>query len=253
LRVLVTFALENEFAPWRKMRSFAKVSSDLWDHSYHAKIDAMDIRVFLTGVGRFAAQRAAAIAFEDVPDVCIASGLAGGLRPEHPLGTVLAASSVTDSKGSKLVYSDSELLSNALALGAKRAERFLTSDHVVGKAAEKQALGASADAVDMESLWILSSAAEPRIPALAVRAVSDTVDSDLPLDFDRIFNDRGALSIPKVIGQLAKRPAQLGGLLRLAHDSERAASNLARFLDGFVQSLTAPPTVENAKSAALAI
>jgi adenosylhomocysteine nucleosidase len=250
---LVTFALENEFAPWRKIRNFAKVSADRWDHSYRAKIEDMDVRVFLTGAGRFAAQRASGIAFEDVPDVCIASGLAGSLRPEHALGSVLAARSVTDANGSKLIYADSELLSSAVSLGAKRAERFLTSDHVVGTAAEKQSLGISADGVDMESLWILSVAAERGIPALAVRAVSDTVDSDLPLDFDRIFNDRGAVSIPKVIGQLAKRPAQLGGLLHLAHDSERAASNLAGFLDGFVQSLTAPPTLANAKSAALAI
>jgi len=235
------------------MRNFAKVSADRWDHSYRAKIDGADIRVFLTGAGRFAAQRAAEIAFEDLPEVCIASGLAGGLRPEHSLGTVLAARSVTDTNGSKLIYSDSDLLASAVSLGAKRAERFLTSDHVVGTATEKHSLGASADAVDMESLWILSTAAERGIPALAVRAVSDSADSDLPLDFDRIFNDRGAVSIPKVIGQLAKRPAQLGGLLGLAHDSERAASNLARFLDGFVQTLTVPPTLENAKSAALAL
>jgi hypothetical protein len=52
---------------------------------------------------------------------------------------------------------------------------------------------------------------------------------------------------------LATRPLQVGGLIRLAHDSERAASNLAAFLDSFMQSLTAPPLIENAKSAAMAL
>ncbi len=75
----------------------------------------------------------------------------------------------------------------------------------------------------------------------------------MPLDFDRVFNKRGAVSIPKVIGQLATHPLKMGGLIRLAHDSERAASNLARFLDSFVQSLTAPPLRENAKAAALSV
>jgi adenosylhomocysteine nucleosidase len=253
LKVLVTLALENEFAPWRKMRDFKRVSVDGWDHSYRTTFDGLDVQVFLTGAGRFAAQRAAAIALGEVPDVCIVSGLSGGLRPEHPLGRVLAARTVADAGGSRLYYSDSELLSSAVALGATRAERFLTADHVVGTAAEKQELGVSADAVDLESLWILAAAGDRRVPALAVRAISDTADSNLPLDFDRIFNERGAVSIPKVIGQLATRPLQVGGLIRLAHDSERAASNLAAFLDSFMQSLTAPPLIENAKSAAMAL
>ncbi|MGH9746611.1 MAG: hypothetical protein ACRD59_10955 [Candidatus Acidiferrales bacterium] len=253
MKVLVTFALENEFAPWRKLRGFSKIASDQWDHSYRTKIDDVDVRVFLTGAGRFAAQRAAEIAFDELPEVCIASGLAGGLRPEHSLGKVLAARSVGDAGGARLQYSDPDLLGNAVALGANRVERFLTSDRVVGTAAEKQDLGASADAVDLEGLWILAASAKRSIPAIAIRAISDTADSTLPLDFDRIFNERGAVSIPKVIAQLVSRPAQLGGLMRLAHDSERAASNLAAFLDSFVRSLAAPPQIENAKSAALAV
>lgn len=235
------------------MRSFAKVSAGAWDHSYRGHIGDIEVRILLTGAGRFAAQRAAAIAFGEVPDVCIVSGLSGSLRPEHSLGAVLAARQVADATGSKLIYADPELVSTAVSLGAKRVERFLTSDHVVGSAAEKQQLGSSADAVDMESLWILSAAAHHRVPSLAVRAISDGADSSLPLDFDRIFNERGAVSIPKVIGQLATRPLKVGGLIRLAHDSERAASNLARFLDSLVQSLTAPPLLENAKAAALAL
>ncbi len=173
MKILVTFALENEFAPWRKMRNFAKVSVDAWDHSYRAQIDDADVRVFLTGAGRFASQRAAEIAFGEIPDVCIVSGLSGSLRAEHPVGAVVVARQITDSTGSKLIYADPELLSAAVNERAKPVERFLTSDHVVGGAAEKQQLGASADAVDMESLWVLSAAAHHGVPACAVRAISD--------------------------------------------------------------------------------
>jgi nucleoside phosphorylase len=253
MKILVTFALENEFAPWRKMRGFSKVSAGAWDHSYREKVGDTEVRVFLTGAGRFAAQREASVAFGEIPDVCIVSGLSGGLRSDHLLGAVLAARSVTDATGSKVYYCDPDLLSSAAAVGAKRVDRFLTADHVVGTAAEKHELGASADAADMESLWILAAAAEREVPAIVIRAISDTVDSDLPLDFNRIFNERGAVSIPRVVGQLATRPMQVGGLIRLAHDSERAASNLASFLDSFVQSLTAPPPTENAKAAALSV
>ena len=108
-------------------------------------------------------------------------------------------------------------------------ERFLTSDHVVGGAAEKQQLGASADAVDMESLWILSAAAQHGVPACAVRAISDAADASMPLDFDRVFNKRGAVSIPKVIGQLATHPLKMGGRSAL----HTTAKGLRRIWQGF--------------------
>ncbi|HEY2108646.1 MAG TPA: hypothetical protein VGH17_02025 [Candidatus Acidoferrales bacterium] len=253
MKILVTFALENEFAPWRRMRNFKRVATDQWDHSYREQVGEAYVRVFLTGAGRFAAQRAAAIAFEELPDICIVSGLSGALRQEHSLAKPLAARNITDAHGAKVHSSHPDLLAAAAAAGSKLVDRFLTADHVVANAEEKRKLGSHADAVDMESFWVLSAAADRGVPAVAIRAISDTVDSDLPLDFSRVFNEQGAVSVPKVIGQLATNPSKVGGLLRLAHDSERAASNLARVLDSFVTSVTNPPLVENAKAAALSV
>ena len=251
MRILVTFALENEFAPWRKMRSFARVAAEQWDHSYRKDFEGANVRVFLTGAGRFAAQREASIALEEPADICIAAGLSGGLRPDYRVGRVLAARQVANANG--FLLADPDLVSAAESAGAAVVQRFHTSDDVVASAEEKRTLGDSADAVDMESFWILSAAAKRGVRAVAIRSVSDRLDSDLPLDFKRIFNERGAVSIRKVMGQLAARPAKVGGLIRLAHDSERAASNLARVLDLFVQSVTVPPLNENAKAAALSV
>jgi adenosylhomocysteine nucleosidase len=124
---------------------------------------------------------------------------------------------------------------------------------VVSTAVEKEALGASGDAVDMESVYIFAAASQREIPAVAIRAVSDGVESDLPLDFDRTFNERGAVSVPRVLRQIAARPHRIGGLLRLAHESGRAAAALAAFLDVYVDRVTLDPLPEIAKSEALAI
>jgi Phosphorylase superfamily len=235
------------------MRNFKRVAADQWDHSCREQIGESSVRVFLTGAGRFAAQRAAGIALEEQPDICIVSGLSGALRPEHALAKTLVARKVTDPNGAKSHPSHPDLLVTAVAAGAKSVDRFLTSDHVVADSEEKRRLGSHGDAVDMESFWVLAAAAERGVPAVAIRAVSDTVDSNLPLDFSLVFNGQGAVSIPKVIGQLAKHPSKVGGLLRLANDSERAAANLARVLDLFVVSVTNPPLAENAKAAALSV
>ena len=114
VKILVTFALENEFAPWRKMRSFARVAAEQWDHSYRKDFDGANVRVFLTGAGRFAAQREASIALEEPADICIAAGLSGGLRPEYRAGRVLTARQVANANG--FLLADPDLVSAAGAL-----------------------------------------------------------------------------------------------------------------------------------------
>ncbi len=83
----------------------------------------------------------------------------------------------------------------------------------------------------MESLYILAAAAQRGIRIVAIRAISDGVDSTLPLDFNSVFNESGAVSIPKVIGQVVRKPGRIPGLIRLANESERAATGLAQFLE----------------------
>jgi adenosylhomocysteine nucleosidase len=253
MKVLITFALANEFAPWRKLRRFERVSTGAWDQTYVARVGLCDVRVVLTGAGRFAAQRAVAHAFDGDPDICIASGLSGSLRPTYAPGEVLAARLVADVKDSRLLHSDAELVARAEVSGATIVEKFLVSDQVISTAHEKSALSASGDAVDMESLYILAAAAQRGIRSVAIRAISDGVDSNLPLDFDTVFNERGAVSIPKVIGQVMRKPGRIPGLLRLANESERAATALAQFLESYIQGIPAGPLPENAKAEALAV
>ncbi len=253
MNILLTFALENEFAPWRRARSFAKISNHAGTSCYAAQIGEANVRVVITGIGRFAAQRAAPQAFVSAPEICISSGLAGSLKESHRIGDVLATRAVCDLSGAHLIYSDSNLLADAVELGAKRVEKFIVSEKVISTAAEKRSLSALGDAVDMESLYILAEAAKRAVPAIAIRAVSDDTASDLPLDFDRALSARGSVSMPKIIGQLMSRPQKLGGLLRLARCSARASSALAKFLDAYVQEISRDPLFEISKAAALAI
>jgi adenosylhomocysteine nucleosidase len=253
MKVLVTFALGNEFAPWRKMRHFKSIAAGELHQTYVARVDRNDVRVVLTGAGCFAVQRALAHAFDDVPDLCIASGLAGGLKPCYASGDVLIARTVGDSAGTRLTQCDQECVASAGSAGGRVVERFLHSDHVVSTAAEKAALAANGDAVDMESLYILAAARQHGVRSVAIRAVSDDFDSNLPLDFDRVFNERGAVSVPKVIGQVVRNPGRIAGLLRLANESEQAANALAQFLDAYIQRMASGPLSEIAKAEALAI
>jgi adenosylhomocysteine nucleosidase len=260
VRILVTFALENEFAPWRALRDFR--SAKLGDSEIHlAEFSSAQTAVVLTGVG---ARRAALATSEimrseyDAFDCCISCGLAGGLRSEYHVGEVLAARSVfseaprTDGS-SRQLQSSAALVSFAADCGAAVVDRFYSADHVVSSADEKQRLGESADAVEMESFEILREAQAAGVPAVAVRAISDTVGEDLPLDMNQVFTDQGQVSIPRVLGQVALKPQSLPGLIRLGRNSRIAAQSLAHFLDSYVVALAGRAAQFETKSSVVAV
>jgi len=240
VRILVTFALEAEFAPWRRIREFRRGT---WGDTdvYTAEAGGAGIGVVLTGVGRRHAALTVSRALEAERDslkFCISSGVAGALRPEYQIGQVLAAASVSvglePSPADSVLESSGPLLSFASELGATPVGRFFTAEHVIVRAEEKRRLGRQADAVDMESFEILRKCTEYGISAAAIRAVSDTVDEELPFDMNQILDGRGQLSVPRVMGQVALHPGSLPGLVNLGQRSRRAAESLARFLDRYV-------------------
>jgi nucleoside phosphorylase len=253
MKILVTFALDTEFAPFRKAAEFKRASVDSSDRTYRASIGRADVRVVLTGAGRFATERAIAQTFNEETHVCIAAGLAGALKPEYSPTDVLVGRQVMDAVCSRLIHSDAELVEIALGSGARLAQTLVVTPNVVATADRKRRLGATGDAVDMETIYVMSAAWRHNVRAVAIRAITDPVESDLPLDFDRIFSEKGDVSLVKVLGQLAAHPQQLPALLRLAHQSQRAAGALAEFLLTYIESLEAIPPRESAKADAIAI
>lgn len=241
MKVLVTFALEAEFAPWRNIREFRR---DNWGaaRACVAEIGGAEVGVILTGVGPKQAAFAASQALEAERDslkFCVSSGLAGALRPEYRIGQVLAARGAFSEKlhrepPERFVECSAPLVSVAEELGATVAGGFYTAGRVIFRPDEKRHLAHTADAVEMESFEVLREAAARGVPSVAIRAISDVADEELPLDLNRVFDDEGRVSFPRVMGQVARHPKALPGLIRLGQRSRRAAGSLAKFLDRYV-------------------
>jgi hypothetical protein len=102
----------------------------------------------------------------------------------------------------------------------------------------------------MESFDILTSAAGSGVPAVAIRAISDVWDEDLPLNMNEVFSDEGQLSIPRVVGQVALHPQSVPGLVKLGQQSRRAAEALAQFLDRYIERLAASTRAVELKATA---
>jgi adenosylhomocysteine nucleosidase len=244
MKILVTFAVEAEFSPWRKLRQFSQ--SDLGNiRAYSAQMDDGELVVLLTGVGgRKAWAEATKVIWDGNVDVCISSGLAGALREAHRPGDVLVAKEVHATGRKKVIPSDPSLLRLARSCGAKLVDAFYSVDRVLVRSSDKYALGAKADAVEMESGDIMLEAVAFGARVIAIRGISDAVEEDLPLDFNRVTSESGEVKVTKVLAQAAAHPGSIPNLIRFGWQSKSAAEKLGIVLDSFIQMLATSDTAK---------
>jgi adenosylhomocysteine nucleosidase len=245
--VLVLFALEREAAPFRRAaRALPHVS------------------IHVSGVGRRRAREAAErLLAESRLSLAIAAGFCGALVPALRVGDIvrspqaafltspLAGEVAREASGwgvsdfphagasppTRRVQSDAATSPPTGEVGERGEPRILTVDHLVSDAAEKCRLGQLHDAVDMESAAIEEVCAARGVPFLAVRAVSDCVDTALSSELVRLLSG-GSVSVRKACGALLRKPSLLGEFLRLGRDTKFAARKLSEALVEVVQDET---------------
>jgi len=245
MRVLVTFAVEAEFAPWRARRKFVRQNAKglrLWKRV----IGNSEIFVVLTGIGDNSANvmelMMRVAAGDRCFDVCVSSGLAGALRLDYHLNdivvaTLLKSNFVHADVGRDWLETDTQLVELAVAHGAKPARAFYTAEKVLTTAEQKSLLATKADVVEMESFDVVKEGYAWGARGVAIRAISDRADEDLPIDFNRTMSSDNRVSVPRVLAEVAKNPGTLAPLIRFGKQSRSAAEALARFLEAYVNEL----------------
>lgn len=157
----------------------------------------------------------------------ISFGVAGGLDPSLPPGTVIVATAV---RGGQMSYSTSPYWTAALRRALPHAASGLLagSDTPVTTVADKLRLHEAhgALAVDMESHIAARAAQAHGIPFAALRVVIDPADRPVPPLAVAGMAADGSTDIAAIVLGLLKAPGQLGGLLRLGRDAAAAKSAL---------------------------
>jgi adenosylhomocysteine nucleosidase len=237
MRILVTFAVEAEFAPWRKLRNLRPIAvGEL--QMFQAQIGRATVDFLVTGMGIENARRAAEVAMSVPHTICIASGFAGSLKATHKVGDILAARAVQQLGKSKTIECSRNLFMAAYENQATEAKMFLTTEKVVDTAEEKKQLAPFADAVDMESFATLSVAQQNSLPTVAIRVISDSFDEDMPADISTTVDERGRVKIAGVVKHVVSHPLQLPALIRFGRKSHTAAEALCHFLEAFIKELS---------------
>jgi adenosylhomocysteine nucleosidase len=107
-----------------------------------------------------------------------------------------------------------------------------SSDHVVVTAEEKRRLREKTGAVaaEMEAGAVKKIAAEWQVPFYCVRAVSDTAQEDMPLDFNLYRDSAGRFSLPRIALAAVSRPfTRIPALRRLEANCNVASESLGAF------------------------
>ena len=166
-----------------------------------------------------AAAGAASLVIAGCPAL-LSFGLAGGLAPALRAGALLLPRFVLGAAGQRVPTDEAwraRLTAQLAAVGVVEQGDLYTSAEPLASVADKARLRAAtgAAAVDMESVAVAGVAAQHGLPFVCVRVVVDTAGDELP-GAVAAASRGGALKVGRLLAGLARRPADIGALLRLA-------------------------------------
>ena len=184
-----------------------------------------------------AASQSARALVEAGAGALVSWGMAGGLDPALVAGTVFLPSEVVAPGGAALSTASHWRQRLSAAVRTQLATplpivlqgRLLTSPKAIGSLSDKAALfqQTGAAAVDMESLAIAEIAHTHQLPFIAIRVIVDSARDTLPRAVTAAADSEGHLQVWRLMGALARAPADLPPLMRLARRYRTANRSLA--------------------------
>lgn len=185
-----------------------------------------------SGACRAGALREAARLAACGADCLLSFGLAAGLDPDLPAGSIIVPEKVS-AWGSS--YTADATLRHILGAGQSGvlSGSLLHSDDVVLSADEKARLFASSHcaALDMESGFLARAADEAELPFAVLRVVCDPATRSLPSIAGTVLSPDGGLKVGALTKSLLRHPGQIPGLIALGRDAGMARSAMQTFLN----------------------
>lgn len=229
-------ALPQECRTVLKTLGDVRGASPRWE----GRAGTTEVIVRQTGVGLDAARDVAETELrEGRPAAVVSTGMAGGLSPAVGRGDAIVPDRVSFEEGDEIPVDPALRTLAAPLLPERRSRRGLlvSVQRAARTPTEKAALAAKlrADAVDMESAALLDTARAHGVPAVVLRAASDTAQERVP-DLDGLD-----LAQPRDQARLAFRALgsirEIHSLVQLARGARAASQTLSDVLGSFLPRL----------------
>jgi Nucleoside phosphorylase len=152
-----------------------------------------------------------------------AAALSATLKP----GDLVLPDTLIDAEGNRLDI-QSDWLKLASSLIKAHTGCLAESLTIVAAAKDKKRLHSQTGAIalDMESIAIAKVARQNNLPFLAIRAIADPVDMDLPKAISHALNAEGDIVLAKLLAFVVLHPAELPGLIKLGLHFNAAKNTL---------------------------
>lgn len=233
-------AMPQEIAPLlRRVRRFRKEKISGFN-LYRFDCGGCPVALVESGMGpEHAACATKALIGSVSPRVILNFGFCGGVLPGLAVGDLVLAERVFALSGGRLTEAPAptpplplapSILESCRNEGlATRCGSFITATGVVSKRELAQTLAGSIDepVLEMESAAVFREARQAGIAAMALRGVSDPAEEELGFDIADICDAQLNLSRWRLMLTLARRPALVPQLIRLARNTKVAGTNLA--------------------------
>jgi adenosylhomocysteine nucleosidase len=95
--------------------------------------------------------------------------------------------------------------------------------------------GISFPVCDMETFFLAKPSLKRGLPFLAVRAVTDLADEDVPPEFISVSDETGTYRLSRALKLILSRPKLLKNVVTMGRNSGVASSNLSKFVKEFVE------------------
>jgi len=196
-----------------------------------------------SGAGANNARTASELLIAQGATQLISWGCAAALGESLKPGDLVLADTLLDAEGAQIgipaAWHDcaKKLLSATLKVHVGSLAESLT---IVATSQHKKRLYAQTGAValDMESIAIAKVAQQNNLPFLAIRAIADPADMDLPKAITHSLNNEGDIVLSKLLLFIALHPAELPGLVKLGLHFN-AAKNTLKWVAKQLDHLTA--------------
>ena len=193
---------------------------------------APGVLLVLSGMGQFRARQAAERLVDAKADALISFGVAGGLAREIRPGELCIPEKIITADFSEL-HTDPDRHEDMLALLQNAPVKLHTaplfSGNEIVRSTNAKALinkQTQAIAIDMESTAIVEAARAAQLPGLVVRAIVDSVGTQLSTSVLRHTDHFGRVRLLPMLGTLLAQPAQILPLIKLSACFKAATTTL---------------------------
>jgi adenosylhomocysteine nucleosidase len=216
--------------------------------TYTTSRAALEITLIQTGMG---ISRAEDVLREGIgkvkPRLVLSIGFGGALFEGARVGELIAASRVSLlSSGEAIELSSTEEMANRLQSEMAIRKGTVITLPTWKKKSEVRRLvppGAPLPVCDMELFVLAHVCREERVPLFAIRAITDTLEREIPIHPEEVSDENGRYRLPRALSSFLRSPRRMPALIALGRNSRIAGRELAaatlHLMDSFA---TSPPS-----------